>query len=446
MTPMDNELIANDPWWISLIKVVLVFLIQLLWCLFNVWYMRRLLGRMQNRKGPIMNSPGGVLQAVGDGLKLLFKETYIPRSADAIIFTLAPVISAIAAFSAWAVIPFGGEVTMFGHKTALQITDLPVAVLFLLAIASIGVYGLVLAGWSSHGPYSLLGALRTSASMISYEISMGLALVAVFMFSQSMSTSQIVAAQAQTLRFGSLDSHVPGHYWLLLIPSAIIYFISMLGEGNRPPFDMAECEQELVSGYATEYQGFRYGLYYLAEFINMCTLSAIFTTLFLGGWHAPWPFNLIAGIDAGWLGPLWFIVKTQLVISMIIWIMAAVPRFRYDQFMSIGWKWMIPISLVWIMAVALIRAGQANNWFSGPVFYIVAGAVALALLAFIFFGGNDEEPQRAAPDSEFDAFAGGYPVPPMPGQQLPELAGVVASSVAEPVAEPVPSEQKGGQA
>lgn len=449
MTPLENMIFGPDPWWIVLIKVVVVFVVQLLWCLFNVWYLRRLLGRMQNRKGPIMNSPGGLLQAVGDGLKLVFKEEFLPKKADRIIFNLAPMISGVCAFVTWTVIPLGGEVTMFGHRTNLQITDLPVAVLLMLAIASVGLYGLVLAGWSSNNPFSLIGGLRASAQMISYEIAMGLSLVAVFMFSQSMATSQIVQAQTATIHFGGFNTTLPGWYGVLLIPSFIIYFISMLGEANRPPFDLSEAEQELVSGYSTEYTGFRYGLYYLAEFINMATLSAIAVTLFLGGYHAPWPFNLIDGIDSGWFGLIWFVLKTQLVITVIIWIMSAVPRFRYDQFMDIGWKWLIPISLVWIILVSLIRAGQSEGWFSGPVFLMVLGALILALLAFIFLGGRPEYPEPEPDEVPFDAFAGGYPVPPMPGQTLPELAGVLSSVATEPADEPEPAatdQTKGGEA
>ena len=299
MSPLEATI---DPVWLIIVKVVILFVILLAWTIFNVWFERRVLAKMQNRIGPIMNSAwaGGVFQAVGDGLKLIFKEMLTPKGADKIVFNLAPVIAGIACFASWSVIPLGGQVSMFGHTTRLQITDVPVAVLFILAVASIGIYGVVLAGWSSAGTYSLLGSLRSSAQMISYEVAMGLSLVTVFIFSGSMSTSQIVESQANHLVVGGFDTHIAGHYWLLLIPSFVIYVITMFGESNRLPFDLPECESELVSGYITEYSGFPYGMYFLAEYINMATLSAVCTTLFLGGYRAPWPLNYFGVIDSGW--------------------------------------------------------------------------------------------------------------------------------------------------
>ena len=425
MTPLNaSSIFLADPWWISLIKVLAVFMLQLLWCLFNVWFMRRVLGKMQNRMGPIMNSPGGLLQAIGDGMKLLFKETFIPDGTDKVIYSLAPVIAGVCAYTTWAVIPFGGEVRMFGHTTRLQITDLPVAVLFMLAISSIGIYGMVLAGWSSDNSYSLLGGLRASAQMISYEVAMGLSLVAVFMMAGSMSTSRIVEAQAQHMTLFGLQTPLPGWYALLLLPSFCIYFISMLGESNTPPFDLAECEQELVSGYSTEYTGFQYGTYYLAEFINMATLSAIAVTRFFGGYTAPWPFNTL-GMDGGWWGLLWFFVKTQVMIFLLIWCRGALPRFRYDQFMHIGWKGLIPISLAWVLAVAVLKTAAERAWFGNWIFWAFMAACCLAILAVLVFTGREEPVIEAATSDTFDAFAGGYPVPPLPGQVLPGQSHVV---------------------
>ncbi|WP_022910982.1 NADH-quinone oxidoreductase subunit NuoH [Aestuariimicrobium kwangyangense] len=435
MNILENQIFGADPWWIVLIKVVMIFVLLLVWTIFNVWYERRVVAKMQHRLGPIMNGPFGLGQALADGAKLILKEDFRPTKTDRWIFNLAPLLTGTAAFTAWAVIPFGGEVRMFGHTTRLQLTDLPVAVLFVLAIASIGIYGIVLAGWASNSTYSLLGSIRSTAQMISYEVAMGLALVAVFMFSSSMSTSQIVEAQALPIRLGDFNTGIPGWYALLLFPSFIIYAISMVGETNRAPFDLPECESELVSGYLTEYSGFRYAMYFLAEYINMATVSAVATTLFLGGYRAPWPFNQIAFLDSGWFGVLWFVIKVQLLITVFVWLRGTLPRFRYDQFMHLGWKWLIPISLVWIVAISLLRAGQNEGWFRGPVFFVVLGVIIVGLLAFILFGGRkDDEPEGVSEvtEGDFDAFAGGYPVPPMPGQQLPELVSVVPSTLAYP--------------
>ena len=429
MRPLENMIFGPDPWWIVLIKVVGVFVLLLAWTIINVWFERRVLGFMQNRRGPSQNGPIGILQAVGDGLKLAFKELFTPKDAHALVFNLAPLIAGIAAFTSWAVIPLGGQVSMFGHTTNLQITDLPVAVLFVLAIASIGIYGIVLAGWASNGTYALLGAMRASAQMISYEIAMGLSLVAVFLSAGTMSTSGIVQAQSAPISIAGFNTGLPGWYALLLIPSFVIYVIAMFGEANRTPFDFAECEQELVAGYNIEYTGFPYGVYYLAEYINMATLSAICTTLVLGGYRAPWPFNNVSWLEGstGWIGLVWFLLKVQLVIFFFVWTRAAIPRFRYDKFMDLGWKWLIPISLVWIMAVAILKTARTNDWFGNPIFLGLMAALVFGLLAISFLTGKEARVPDE-PEDVFDAFAGGYPVPPMPGQVLPELSGVVRST------------------
>lgn len=427
MSPLEATI---DPVWLIIVKVVILFVILLAWTIFNVWFERRVLAKMQNRIGPIMNSAwaGGVFQAVGDGLKLIFKEMLTPKGADKIVFNLAPVIAGIACFASWSVIPLGGEVSMFGHTTRLQITDVPVAVLFILAVASIGIYGVVLAGWSSAGTYSLLGSLRSSAQMISYEVAMGLSLVTVFIFSGSMSTSGIVESQASHLVIGGFDTHIAGHYWLLLIPSFIIYVITMFGESNRLPFDLPECESELVSGYITEYSGFPYGMYFLAEYINMATLSAVCITLFLGGYRAPWPLNYLGAIDSGWWGLLWFFLKTQLVIFFFVWVRAAIPRFRYDHFMDLGWKVLIPVSLGWVLLVAAWRTVLNQGWGRNPIFMVIVGLIVVALLIWAFMGGKTDSTADEAPDEPFDAFAGGYPVPPLPHQVQAPLAGAATAT------------------
>ncbi len=434
MTPLavDNlSAFGHDPWWLSAIKGLLIFVVLVLLTLFNIWFERRVVARMQHRIGPNVNGPFGLLQSLADGVKLALKEDIVPKAADKVVYLLAPVLSTAPAFIAWAVMPFGPEVSMFGHKTPLQLTDMPVAVLFILAISAIGIYGIVLGGWSSGSTYSLLGGLRSSAQMISYEVAMGLALVAVFLYAGSMSTSQIVDAQ-QRLWFG-----------IILIPSFVIYMISMVGETNRAPFDLPEAEGELVGGFHTEYSSLKFALFFLAEYVNMVTVSAVATTLFLGGWRAPWPLSLWDGANSGWIPVLWFLAKVMLFIFVFIWLRGTLPRLRYDQFMAFGWKRLIPISLVWIVAVAAIRAASLGGGFDRRYLAVAAGVVVLLFIAMFFFGGEQEEAAErdAGLDTDgkpvgerpFDAFAGGYPVPPMPGQSLTS-ATTVSSSTASTTA------------
>src|SRR3954453_12571723 len=302
-----------------------------------------------------------------------------------------------------------------------QVTDLQPSVLFIVAVASIGVYGIVLAGWSSGSTYALLGALRSSAQVISYEVAMGLALVAVFLYAGSLSTSEIVAKQAEPATvFG-----VPLWFAVQLLPSFVIYLISMVGETNRAPFDLPEAEGELVGGFHTEYSSMRFAMFFMAEYMNMITVSALAATLFLGGFHAPLPFNLIPGADSGWWGLLWFLLKVLVMLFVFVWLRGTLPRLRYDQFMRFGWRWLIPVSLAWIVLVATFRGGRREGWFSTPAFWVVAAVVFVVLLAASFLGGQEEEKPAAVPPGEFDAFAGGYPVPPTKGQELPELAQVL---------------------
>ncbi len=427
----------NDPWWLMLIKVIVVVVVLLTWTIFNVWFERRLVGKMQHRLGPIMNGPFGLGQALADGLKCLLKEDFLPSMVDRVLFVAAPLIAGTAAFTAWVVIPFGGEVEMFGIKTYLQVTDLPVGVLVLLAVTSVSIYGFVLAGWSSNSPYSLLGALRSSAQMISYEVAMGLSLVSVFLLTGSMSTHDIVETQRNAMPIFGANLGFQQWNWLILLPAFVVYVISMVGETNRAPFDLPEAESELVSGYITEYSGFKYAIYFLAEYINMATVSAIATTLFMGGYLPLWPLNLIEPLNNPWLGPIWFVIKVQLFISLFVWLRGTLPRFRYDQFMSLGWKGLIPISLGWIVLFASIQYLRSADLLAGPGMYIVIGVLALVVFALVFiFDKPDPEPEPA-PTGVYDAFAGGFPVPPLPGQILPELSGVVPSSVEseEPVSE-----------
>jgi len=421
------DVFLNDPWWLVLIKAVFALVFLLVMTLFTIWFERRVVGLMQHRKGPTMNGPFGLLQSLADGMKLMFKEDFTPKNAEKVVFMIAPFVMAIPAVTAIAVIPIAGvvQIPFTDISTPLQVTDLPVSVLFIVALASVGVYGIVLAGWSGGSTYSLLGALRSSAQVISYEIAMGLALVGVFLYAGSLSTSEIVAAQAQP-NFTLFGQTFPLWYCVMLIPSFAIYLISMVGETNRAPFDLPEAEGELVGGFHTEYSSMRFAMFFMAEYMNMITVSALATTLFLGGWHAPFPFNLVPGLDQGWWGLLWFVLKVLFFLFLFVWLRGTLPRLRYDQFMSFGWKWLIPISLVWLMAVAAFRLGNREGWFSTPTFWVIAGIILVGLIVLTFVGGDeDTEPPELEPYDHFDAFAGGYPVPPQGSQQLPELAGLL---------------------
>ena len=423
MTVMDTakglSAFGHDPVWVIILKAVLIFVILVLLTLFNIWWERRVVARMQHRIGPNVNGPFGLLQSLADGVKLALKEDIVPKAADKVVFILAPVLAVIPAFVTFSVIPFGPEVKIpfTDTVTPLQLTDMPVAVLFVMAIASIGIYGIVLGGWSSGSTYSLLGGLRSSAQMISYEVAMGLALVAVFLYAGSMSTSEIVAAQDK-LWFG-----------LVLAPSFIIYCIAMVGETNRAPFDLPEAEGELVGGFHTEYSSLKFALFFLAEYVNMATVSALATTLFLGGWHAPWPITWFwDGANSGYWPVLWFMGKVLFFVFIFIWLRGSLPRLRYDQFMAFGWKRLIPISLAWIVAVAAIRTISLEGDLNRAYIY---GAFGILAVLIVVLGYMDDRATKArlaveAHEAEeranqpFDAFAGGYPVPPMPG---PAVAG-----------------------
>ncbi len=396
---------GRDPWWMVLVKVVLIFLVLVLLTLLNIWLERRVVARMQHRIGPNVHGPFGLLQSLADGVKLMFKEDIMPKAADKVVFVLAPVLAVIPAFVTFSVIPFGPEVNLLGERTPLQLTDMPVAVLFVMAVASIGIYGIVLGGWSSGSTYSLLGGLRSSAQMVSYEVAMGLALVAVFLYAGSMSTSEIVAAQ-DDLWFG-----------LILIPSFVIYTIAMVGETNRAPFDLPEAEGELVGGFHTEYSSIKFALFFLAEYVNMATVSALATTMFLGGWHAPfWIDEVYAGFNEGYWPVLWFFGKVLVFIFGFIWLRGSLPRLRYDQFMAFGWKVLIPISLAWIVAVATLRVAKVEGWLDSDNLPIIIGVVLVALLISFFVGGGQDdqaEADRAAQPGDA-ALPGGFPTPPMP--------------------------------
>ncbi|ASO18172.1 NADH-quinone oxidoreductase subunit H [Actinoalloteichus hoggarensis] len=394
------ELLVDDPIWLILIKVVVIFAIPIVITILMIWAERRIIGRMQQRPGPNRAGPFGILQSLADALKLAFKEDIRPSMADKWVYFLAPILAAIPALLAMAVIPLGGEVTIFGERTVLQVAEVPAGVLVVLACASIGVYGILLAGWSSGSPYPLLGALRSAAQVISYEIAMGLAIVSVVFYAGSLSTSQIVEAQMQQ-----------GWFALLLAPAFLIYLVSMIGETNRAPFDLPEAESELVGGFHTEYSSLKFAMFFLAEYVNMVTVSALATTMFLGGWAAPWPLSQIGDgvLNTGWWPLLWFALKLGACLFLFIWVRAALPRFRYDQFMHLGWKVLVPAALGFFVVVAVIRVLRESEGVS-PTHIMIVLAVLLVIVVAISF----LFPDRAAPQDEGPPVSGsGYPLPPL---------------------------------
>jgi NADH-quinone oxidoreductase subunit H len=398
-------LFGQDKIWMVLLKVVGVFAFLVVMTLFSIVFERKVVGRMQNRIGPNRVGPWGTLQSLADGLKLAFKEEIIPALADKPVYWMAPVLSAVPAFLAFSVIPFGPEVSIFHHHTPLQLTDLPVGVLVIFACSSLGVYGIVLSGWASGSTYPLLGSLRSAAQMISYEVAMGLSMVAVFLYAGTMSTSGIVDYQRHTIWNG-----IP------LFVSFAVYLVAMVGETNRAPFDLPEAESELVGGFHTEYSSMKFALFFLAEYINMVTVSALATTLFLGGWRAPWPLSLWHDANYGWWPVLWFTIKVVLFIFAFVWLRGTLPRLRYDQFMQFGWKVLIPINLIWIMVVTTLRVLRDRDWNVAAMSAIVIGGllvIGLAWSAADTARVKRQEAERAAEQAEAAAGGPTFPIPPM---------------------------------
>lgn len=393
------EILSFDPGWLILVKGLLVFIICVVATLVAIWAERRIVARMQMRIGPNRVGPFGLLQSLSDGVKLALKEDLIPAAADKVVFLIAPIISATTCFMAFAVIPMTGPVTLFGHKTAMQLTDIPVGVLYVLAIASVGVYGIILAGWSSGSTYPLLGGLRSSAQVISYEVAMGLSLVAVFIYSGSMSTSEIVAAQQKWW------------YSVVLFPSFVIYAISMVGETNRAPFDLAEAEGELVGGFHTEYSSLKFALFFLAEYVNIVAVSALATTLFLGGYHALPGLTFTENWLGGWFTIIWFLAKVSAFFFLFVWLRGTLPRLRYDQFMKFGWKVLIPASLFWILIVATMRVMSLRGTSRAGVLGFAVGVVLIVLVGSFLY---DASKKRGESESEIEIPAPSFPVPAIP--------------------------------
>jgi NADH-quinone oxidoreductase subunit H len=407
---------GQDVWWIVIIKILAAFVFGVVMTLLGVWFERRVVARMQTRPGPNRAGPLGLLQTLADGIKMAFKEDIRPRGADRFIFFIAPAISAVAALTALSVIPFGPMVSMFGQQTPLQVTDVPVAVLVILAVSALSVYGVVLGGWASGSPYPLLGGMRASAQMISYEISLGLAVVSVFILAGTASTSEIVAAQADNpqIGFGDMTITVPGWYALLLLPSFVIFFISAVGETNRAPFDLPEAESELVAGFMTEYSSLRFALFMLAEYIHMVVASAVITTLFLGGWRAPWPITEFwGGANDGWWPLLWFMAKVVVLLFVFVWLRGTLPRLRYDQFMALGWKLLIPLALAWIVALGGVRVLQDANITTTERYYIVGGIAVVLLLAIALWPAKRRPAEPSLEERIASRPEGSFPLPPI---------------------------------
>jgi len=403
------QLLGQDPGWLIAVKGLLVFIICVLATLMAVWTERRVLAKMQLRTGPNRVGPAGLLQSLSDGVKLALKEDIIPAAADKVVFIIAPIIATSMCFMAFAVIPMTGVVNIFGRQTALQLTDLPVGVLYILAVTSIGVYGVVLAGWSSGSTYPLLGGLRSSAQVISYEVAMGLSLVAVFIYASSMSTSDIVASQHQ-------------HLWnaVVLFPSFVIYVISMVGETNRAPFDLAEAEGELVGGFHTEYSSLKFALFFLAEYVNIIAVSALATTLFLGGYHALPGLSFTEQWLGGWFTLIWFFAKVNFFFFIFMWLRGSLPRLRYDQFMKFGWKVLIPVSLVWILIVAALRVLQQEGAPRSAILAFAVGVVIIVMAISSMIERNKVKVRSAdLPEGE----APNFPIPSLPQVKSINVSG-----------------------
>jgi NADH-quinone oxidoreductase subunit H len=425
-TPLDR--FGTEPIWLIALKAVAVFVFLMVMVLFGVVFERKVVGYMQNRVGPNRVGPWGILQSLADGLKLAFKEDIMPIMVDKPVYILAPIMTAVPAFLAFSVMPMGPEVSIFGHITPLQLTDLPVGALIVFACSSLGVYGVVLAGWASNSPYPLLGGLRSAAQMVSYEIAMGLSIVAVFLYAGSMSTSQIVDAQADN------------PWYVILLPvSFIVYVVAVVGETNRAPFDLPEAESELVAGYMTEYaSSLKFAMYMLSEYVAVVTVSGFAATLFLGGWRAPWPITVFwGGANTGWWPLLWFTGKVVLGIFFFTWLRGTMPRLRYDQFMQLGWKVLIPVNLAWIMVVGYVHVRRNEGADLRELVFWIGIPAALILLVASFW------PQRttAGPAEGVAAEEPAFPIPPMdlvvpPSPRLPVTVGPPADG---PAQAPVPS-------
>jgi NADH-quinone oxidoreductase subunit H len=366
---------------LAIAKAVVILVVLIISVILMIWFERKVVADMQNRLGPNRAGPWGILQTLADGMKLIFKEDLIPDNADRKVFKLAPYLSVIPAFLTFAIVPFGGVfspakqgvVHIFGRDTYLQVADPPVGMLWFLAMSSIAVYGIMLAGWSSGSKYPLLGSVRATAQMVSYEAALGLSLAAVFLQSRSLSSHDIVLTQW----------HWDWNLWVTGFVPFVVFLIAGTAELNRPPFDLVEAEQELVGGFHTEYSAARFAMFYVAEFMNVITMSAIIVTLYFGGPNGPmfgpsW-FQTILSI-------VWFFLKVLVFLFLFVAIRNTLPRFRYDQLMDLGWKLLIPLALFWFVLLGAMQVGDDQDW--NPVVVPLVAAGALVVGATLLLGAN----------------------------------------------------------
>jgi len=324
---------AVETWWVGALKAAVMVNVLLLSFAFLTWVERKLIGRMQRRYGPNRAGPKGLLQPIADLVKLVRKEAFAPSAAVGVLYIAAPVLSAFTALAAFSVIPWGEGWTVGGYYIAGQVADVPIALILVFALGSIGIYGFIVGGWASDSKFALLGSMRTCAQLVSYEVSLALSVLGVVLMARSLSLADIVNAQVDSLWY--------------VVPQAVgflVFLLSGIAETNRAPFDLPEADSELVAGYHTEYSGMRWGLFQMAEYVNLITLAALAVTLFLGGWHGPWAP----------LGPLWFLLKLAALIFLFIWIRTTLPRLRYDQLMQFGWKILLPVATLNAVATAIV--------------------------------------------------------------------------------------------
>ena len=397
LDPLFDHGISWSVFAVVVIKVVVAFALLLVAVLLYIWAMRKVLADMQNRIGPNRAGPYGVLQTLADGIKLFFKEQSIPDSADRPVFRLAPYLSILPAFLLFCVIPIGGTVSILGHTTYLQVADIPVGALWILAMSGIGVYGVMLAGWSSGSKYPLLGSVRASAQLLSYEAAFGLAILAVLIQANSLSTHDIVFLEQYGTSWHTVFSDA---YWLRTFVAFVIFLIAACAEVNHPPFDLVEAEQELVGGFNTEYTGIRFAIFFLAEFMNVITMSAIAVMLFLGGPSGPL-LGFLSSTNPlnSWVMPIfWFLLKLFALLFASMWVRASLPRMRYDRLMALGWKWLIEIAILWVLVTAALQVAKDQGWnlvlTAVIILAIAVGAYGVLYAAMLKQGEQLEEEFR----------------------------------------------------
>lgn len=410
------DLIGGPTVIIAIAKVLVAFVALLFSTLIIIWAERKVLADMQSRVGPNRWGPFGLLQALADGIKLFFKEDFRPREADRWTYAIAPIAAMVPSFLAFAVIPFGDHVTIAGHRVDFFVSDLNIGLLFFLAMGSVGVYGIALAGWSSGSKYPLLGAVRSSAQLISYEIALGLSLVPVVIVAGSLSTVDIVAAQAGTIdqitffdgvpvleQISHLFESAPNWYLWSQWPAFLIFLIAGAAETNRAPFDLPEAESEIVAGFHTEYSGIRFAMFFLGEYIHVVAIAALAVTLFLGGWDGPILTDGMASLSwLDWMWPVfWFLLKTAVFVYLFFWVRATMPRFRYDRLMWLGWKRLIPASLIWIAVTAIVNTPEVGR----GARLVVFGALFIGIL--IYAGRGDPRLRGAVAPQKRTEVTGG---------------------------------------